>query len=100
MRKIFTKENISYAVISILVVCLFLSPLFYTLVTGKAVTFGSSHHTEFGITVCKETIRTTHCSKGCWTSTSYYLVDENGEKLSVSLQIYDSLISVPECEAE
>lgn len=92
------REKVYVVLICIIGLCLFFSPLFYTLITGKAVDIGSPSHVDFGITVCKEQVTTTHCTKGCWTTTSYYLIDEKGNRLSVGSQIYISLVSIPECE--
>lgn len=92
------KSSIRIILFCVIGVCLFLSPLFYTLVTGKAVDMGKSSYTDYGVTVCKEQVRTTHCTKGCWTTSSYYLIDEHGNKLAVDSQIYNSLVSIPECE--
>lgn len=48
----------------------------------------------FDITVCKE--KESHIN-GKTSSTTYYLVDENGTRLSVDSTVWNSLVSIPEC---
>ena len=51
---------------------------------------------SFGITICRET-RVVLAGKV--PVTHYYLVDENNNRRSVSFEVYDSLVTIPECNA-
>lgn len=51
---------------------------------------------SFGITICREKH---NVLTGKVLIMHYYLVDENNNRRDVSLEVYDSLITIPECSA-